>query len=79
MTAVTDDVIDWTQCEIVERVIGRLSGVPVLRNTRLPVDAILANYDAGLDAAQVAEIYEIPLDAVVTILRFRERQLAYLA
>jgi len=68
--------IDWTLCSIVEAVPGRLSGAPVLKNTRLPVDAILTNYDAGLEPLEVAAIFEIAVADVRTILAFRESELA---
>ena len=68
--------IDWTQCSLVETVLGRLAGAPVLKNTRLPVDAILNNYDDGLEPEQVAEIFEVPVSDVRGILEFRERQVA---
>lgn len=74
-----DPLIDWTQCGIVEVVPGRVSGAPVLKNTRLPVDAILTNYDAGLDPDQVAELFDVPVSAVRLILEFREQQVAHSA
>ena len=75
----TEARIDWTQCGIVEMVPGRLGGAPVLKNTRLPVDAILTNFDAGLEPEQVAGIFEVSLSDVRTILAFRERHFARLA
>jgi uncharacterized protein (DUF433 family) len=74
-----DPLIDWTQCGIVEVVPGRVSGAPVLKNTRLPVDAILTNYDAGLDPDQVAELFDVPVSDVRRILEFREKQVAHSA
>jgi len=68
--------VDWTKCSVVEMVPGRLSGAPVLKDTRLPIDAILTNYDAGLDPNEVAAIFEVAVVDVRTILEFREKQLA---
>jgi uncharacterized protein (DUF433 family) len=75
--AMSEPLIDWTQCSIVEMVPGRLSGAPVLKNTRLPVDAILNNYDAGLDSDQVAKLFDVPVSDVRMILEFREQQVAH--
>jgi uncharacterized protein (DUF433 family) len=47
-----------------------------VKNTRLPVDAILTNYDAGLEPEEVAAIFEVAVADVRTILAFREEQLA---
>jgi uncharacterized protein (DUF433 family) len=34
---------DWRRCEVVERIPGKVSGAWVVKGTRVPVDAILAN------------------------------------
>src|SRR5208282_4560712 len=41
--------IDWSGCDLVEVIPGKVSGVPLLKNTRLPVEAITGNYDAFRD------------------------------
>ena len=40
---------DWSDCTLVEVIPGKVSGAPLLKNTRLPVDAITGNYDAFRD------------------------------
>ena len=72
----TETRIDWRQCSVVEMVPGRLAGAPVLKNTRLPVEAILNNYDDGLEPQQVADIFEVPVSDVRAILEYREKQVA---
>jgi len=66
-------VIDWSRCEVVESVPGRLAGAPVLLGTRLPVQAILDNYDDGLEPEQVAAIFEVAASDVAAVLEFRQR------
>ena len=41
--------VDWSECPLIEAIPGKVSGAPVLKNTRLPVDAITGNYDAFRD------------------------------
>jgi uncharacterized protein (DUF433 family) len=41
--------IDWSQCSLIEVIPGKVSGAPLLKNTRLPVEAITGNYDAFRD------------------------------
>jgi uncharacterized protein (DUF433 family) len=48
--------MDWTGCELVERVEGKLSGRPVVRGTRILVDSIVRDFDLG------ASIEEIQID-----------------
>jgi uncharacterized protein (DUF433 family) len=42
-----DSDTDWTGCELVERVPGKVSGRPVVRGTRILPDAIVNSYDLG--------------------------------
>lgn len=76
-----DNHINWTGCELVERIPGKVSGAPLLKNTRLPVEAILENYDAFVDIdglspdaalAETLDCYpEAGLDNIKALLRYR--------
>jgi hypothetical protein len=37
----TASEIDWTQCELIEQVPGKVSGRPIVRGTRILPDAIV--------------------------------------
>jgi uncharacterized protein (DUF433 family) len=72
--------IDWSQCPVVEIIPGKVSGAPLLKNTRLPVEAITGNYDAFRDEglspnaaiAETLDCYpEAGLDAIRVILNYR--------
>ena len=71
---------DWSDCPVVEIVPGNVSGAPLLKNTRLPVEAVLGNYDAFRDEglspdAAIAETLDCypqaGLDNIKAILDFR--------
>ena len=62
--------VDWGQCPIVERVPGRVSGVPTLLDSRLPADNIVSNFDAGCTAEQIAEMFDTPLKIVRGVLDY---------
>jgi uncharacterized protein (DUF433 family) len=64
----TSPPFDWSQCPLVEFDPEIQSGAPVLRGTRMPVDAIVGNSDYGLSAPEIAEQFEIPPDRVEAIL-----------
>lgn len=78
-------IFDWSDCPLVEVVPGKVSGAPLLKNTRLPVDAITGNYDAFRDEglspdfaiAETLDCYpEVGIDVIKAILRYRaEHQL----
>ena len=51
----TASEIDWTACELIERIPGKVSGRPVVRGTRILPDAIVNSYELG---DSIAEIHE---------------------
>jgi uncharacterized protein (DUF433 family) len=64
--------IDWSQCPLVEVNPRVQSGAPVLRGTRMPVSAIVDNFDYGLSLAEISEQFEVPQDRVQAILAYAE-------
>ena len=51
------DTFDWSGCDEVERVEGKKGGVPILKHTRMQADLVVDNYQAGLSADEIAEVY----------------------
>ena len=49
--------IDWTQCELIEQIPGKVSGRPIVRDTRILPDAIVNSYDAGEPLDLIHENY----------------------
>jgi uncharacterized protein (DUF433 family) len=47
--------IDWTDCPDVESVPGRCSGAWVARDSRILVEGIIENYDAGMSPEEIGE------------------------
>ena len=47
--------IDWTQCELIECVPGKVSGRPVVRGTRIMPEAITGSYELGETIEELAE------------------------
>lgn len=62
--------IDWTACTLVEINSRKLSGVPVLRGTRMQADSIVENHRSGLPADEIAEVFELPVDSVRALLAY---------
>ena len=62
--------IDWEKCPAVE--INPLihHGRPVLSGTRMPVDDIVDNYEAGVEPQEIAQLFELPLQQVRQILAY---------
>jgi uncharacterized protein (DUF433 family) len=68
--AVTTDAIDWSKCPLIEVKAAIQSGAPVLRGTRMPVSAIVDNFDYGLTIGEIAEQFEVPPDRIEAILSY---------
>jgi len=67
----TEEEVDWSRCEDVESVPGRVSGAWVIKGTRVPAQAVVDNAKAGCTAEEIAtEIFELPLKRVKGVLRF---------
>jgi uncharacterized protein (DUF433 family) len=65
-----NEKIDWSECPLVEVKPGVQSGASVLRGTRMPVGAIVDNFDYGVSVAEIAEQFEVPTDRVEAILDY---------
>jgi uncharacterized protein (DUF433 family) len=70
MAMAVAEQIDWSQCPLVESKAGVVSGAPVLRGTRMPVGAIVDNFDYGLSIAEIAEQFQIPESLIQAILTY---------
>ena len=62
--------IDWTECQLVEAKPEIQSGAPVLRGTRMPVQAIIDNFDYGVWPFEIAEQFELPLSSIEAVLNY---------
>jgi uncharacterized protein (DUF433 family) len=55
-TNVDNDIeIDWTACELIEQIPGKVSGRPIVRGTRILPDAILHSYELGESVEDIQE------------------------
>ncbi len=66
------EIIDWSECPLIEVKPGVQSGAPVLRGTRMPVSAIADNFDFGVSVPEIAEQFEIPAELVEAIVSYAQ-------
>ena len=64
---------DWSNCPVAERIQGKVSGAWLLKDTRLPVDAVIDNFDAGESPRDIAALFDVPQDKVRAILIHAKR------
>jgi len=64
-------VIDWTDCENVERVPGKVSGRPIVRGTRILADTVVEDAELGSSPEEIHENYpELPVSEIQRLLDF---------
>jgi uncharacterized protein (DUF433 family) len=69
-------MLDWNQCQAVERVPGKVSGAWVFKRTRIPVKALFENLEDGATVDDFLEWFPgVSREQVLAVLEFAERSL----
>ena len=65
--------MDWTGCELVEVIPGKVSGVPLVVGTRIPADLVLDYVDSGSPLEEIVEDYpSLSMATVRTLASFAQ-------
>jgi uncharacterized protein (DUF433 family) len=68
--------LDWSQCQVVERVPGKVSGTWVLRGTRMPAATIFENLESGASLDEILQWYDgLDREQVKAVIDFAVRSL----
>jgi uncharacterized protein (DUF433 family) len=68
--------LDWSQCDAVESVPGKVSGAWVLKGTRMPVSAIFENIAGGASIDDLMEWFDgLDREQVKAVIEFAARSL----
>ena len=66
-----DNYIDWTGCELVEQIPGKVSGRPIVRGTRILADTIVQDAELGSPLKEIHENYpDLPLTTIQDLISF---------
>lgn len=68
--------LDWAQCAAVESVPGKVGGAWILKHTRMPVQTIFENLEAGLSVKEITEVFDVTEEEVKAVLHFATQSLA---
>ena len=68
--------LDWSQCPAVESVPGKLSGAWVLKGTRMPVQTVFENLEAGMSLGEITEVFDVTPEEVRAVIHFAVESLA---
>jgi uncharacterized protein (DUF433 family) len=72
--------IDWTGCELVERVPGKVSGRVVVRGTRILADTLVQDAELGSSLEEIQENYpDLSLATIRRLLSFAGSRRKHLA
>ena len=67
--------LDWSQCPAVESIPVKVSGAWVFRGTRMPVQTVFENLEAGMSVDEITEVFDVTAEEVRSVLRFAVRSL----
>lgn len=67
--------LDWSQCPAVESTPGKLSGAWVFKGTRMPVQTVFLNFEAGMSPQEITEEFDVTLEEIQAVLRFASESL----
>jgi uncharacterized protein (DUF433 family) len=68
--------LDWSKCDVVESIPGKVSGAWVLKGTRMPVSAIFENIAAGASIDDIMEWFDgLDREHVKAVIEFAARSL----
>jgi uncharacterized protein (DUF433 family) len=63
--------VDWTECDLVERVPGKMSGRPVVKGTRVLADTVLEDAELGAPVEEIHESFpSLPIDTIRELLAY---------
>ncbi len=68
--------MDWSECPVVEVIPGKVSGVPLVRNSRVQADAVLENYESGESVDDIAYNFELDREDIIAVLSYASQRTA---
>jgi len=72
--------MDWSGCELVEVIPGKVSGVPLVVGTRIPADVIFDYVDSGSPLEEIVADYpSLSMETVQSLAAFAESRRVRLA
>ena len=71
----TDTEIDWTGCNLVERIAGKVAGRPLVRGTRIAADTIVQDFELGESIEDIHEGFpSLSVDQIKQLIEFAQNR-----
>jgi len=65
------ETMDWSGCELVEVIPGKVSGVPLLRGSRVPIEQVVGSYEGGESVEEIAYNYDLNPEDIRAVLTYK--------
>ncbi len=63
--------MDWSGCELVEVIPGKVSGQPLVKGTRIPADFVIESFELAGDVDEVLEEFpRLSKEIVLQLVQF---------
>jgi uncharacterized protein (DUF433 family) len=66
--------MEWSGCADVEVISGKVSGVPLVRGSRVQADSVVESFVLGESVEEIAYDYDLERELVENVLRFAMSQ-----
>jgi uncharacterized protein (DUF433 family) len=68
--------MDWSTCDVVEQVPGKMGGRPVIKGTRIEPETIVQDYELGSPIEEIHENFPtVPVETIRKVLAFAQIEL----
>lgn len=68
--------LDWSQCDAVERIPGKVGGAWLFKGSRTPVSVVFNNLEDGMTIDEIIEQFPVSREEIRAVLEFAARSLA---
>jgi uncharacterized protein (DUF433 family) len=62
--------MDWSGCPYVEVIPGNVSGVPLVRHSRVQADTVLESFELGEPVEDIAYSFSLDPDDIIAVLSY---------
>jgi len=63
--------MDWSDCEIVEVIPGKVGGVPLIRGTRMPAEQVVESLELGETVDEIAYNHDLNPSDILRLQAYR--------
>jgi uncharacterized protein (DUF433 family) len=66
--------MDWTDCDVIETVPGKMGGRPVIQGTRIEPDTLVTDFELGSSIEEIHENFPtVPIATIRKVIAFAQQ------